>query len=83
MAKTELTITIDERLAATVKRVATETRQQESDVIERALRAYFGLQNTIDRIRTRLGDDGLDEEEADEFGVAEVKAYRAEQEGKR
>ena len=83
MAKTELTVTIDERLAAAVKSVASETRQQDSVVVERALRAYFGLQNTVDRIRTRLGDDGLDEDEADEFGVAEVRAYRAGQEGQR
>ena len=83
MAKTELTITIDERLAAAVQRVASETQQRDSDVVEHALRAYFGLQNTVDRIRKKLGDDGLDEAEADEFGVAEVKAYRAEQETQR
>lgn len=78
MAKTELTITIDERLAAAVKGAAARSSRSESELIERALQSYFGLQNTMNRIHASLGDDALDEAEAEALGLEAVKAAREE-----
>ena len=78
MAKTELTITIDERLAAAVKGAAGSNRT-ESEVIERALRSYYGLRNTVDRIHSKLGDEALEDDEADALALEAVRAARAEQ----
>ena len=79
MAKTELTITIDERLAAAVKGAAESSNRTESEVVERALRSYYGLQNTIHRIKSNLGDQALEDEEADALALEAVKAVRFEQ----
>lgn len=79
MAKTQLTIEIDEELAKTVKAAATP-HDTDSTIIERALISYFSLRNTVNRIHSQLGDEELSEEEADALAVAEVRAVRAEHE---
>ncbi len=84
MAKTRLTIEIDEKLATAVRSTAAGTGEQDATVIERALASYFGLRSTVNRIHAQLGDDAIeDEDEADAFAVAEVKAYRADKANRR
>ncbi len=79
MAKTRLTVEIDEELAKAVRSTAAGSDQQDSEVIERALRSYFGLRNTMDRMRAKMGDELIeDEDEANAYAVALVKEVRAE-----
>lgn len=77
MATRRLVLDIDEELAKAVESAAAESHQPTSEVIERVLRSHFGLHNVARRIWSRLGDEGLDEDEADALAVAEVKAVRA------
>ncbi|MGH3431190.1 MAG: hypothetical protein ACRD3Q_17725 [Terriglobales bacterium] len=78
MAKTKLTIEIDNGLANAVKS-AVGPHDTESDIIERALSSYFSLGNVTDRIRAKMGDDLFDdEEEANAYAVALVREVRAE-----
>jgi len=64
----------DELLRATAERAARSGRQ-ENDIIEEALRRYFGLEAILRRIQGR-GD--LDEDESIVAAYGELDALRAE-----
>ncbi|MGH3430258.1 MAG: ribbon-helix-helix protein, CopG family [Terriglobales bacterium] len=83
MAKTEVTVSLDARLASAIKASAEALDKTESELIERALRSYYNLGNTIDRAHAELGDEGLSEEEADALALEAVKEYRAGKKAKR
>lgn len=82
MARRPRTVQIDEGILDAVRRAAGEDGRPEDEVIEEALRRYFGLRGlaVLDEIAETQEAAGvtIDEDEAMRLAVAEVRAVRAE-----
>lgn len=82
MARRPVTVNLDTHLLDTLARAAAEDGVDSDEVVEEALRRYFGLRGLamLDEIGRRQAETGvsLDEDEAMELAVAELRAYRAE-----
>lgn len=82
MARRAATIEVDERLLDAWMRAAADEGVTPDELLEEALRRYFGLRGLA--VTDELRDDGrsegveLSENEAMELAVAEVRAQRAE-----
>ncbi len=74
-----LTIDLDDRLRHAVERAAREDGVEEGELVEEALRRYFGLRGLalLDDIAARQGS-ALSDDEAMALAVAEIRAARAE-----
>lgn len=77
-----MTINLDTHLLDMLARATAEDGVDSDKVVEEALRRYFGLRGlaVLDEITQRQAEAGvnLDEDEAMELAVAELRAYRAE-----
>lgn len=82
MARRPRTVQIDEGILDAVRRAAGEDGRPEDEVIEEALRRYFGLRGlaVLDEIAETQEAAGvtIDEDEAMRLAVAEVRAVRVE-----
>lgn len=80
MARRPATIEVDERLLAALTRAAADEGVDPDELIEEALRRYFGLRGlaVMDDLRDGRGDEALTDDEAMALAVAEVRAQRAE-----
>lgn len=82
MARRPTTVEIDEGVLDALRRAASEDGRAEDEVVEEALRRYFGLRGVavLDEIAESQEAQGvtLSDEEAMALAVAEVRAARAE-----
>lgn len=82
MARRSTTVEIDEGILDALGRAAREDGRPEAEVVEEALRRYFGLRGLalLDEIRDAQGAAGvaLDDDEAMSLAIAELRAVRAE-----
>lgn len=82
MARHPKTVQIDEGILDALRRAAGEDGRPEDEVIEEALRRYFGLRGlaVLDEIAETQAAEGvtIGEDEAMALAVAEVRAARAE-----
>lgn len=82
MARRPATIEVDERLLDALARAAADEGVDADELVEEALRRYFGLRGlaVMDDLRDKRSGNGseLSDEEAMALAVAEVRAYRAE-----
>jgi len=74
VAKTEVTVKLDDEVADAVRVEAARTGKPEDQVVEAAVRRYVGP-SVIDRLRER---NRLDEDEAMAIALEEVAAHRRE-----
>lgn len=81
MARRPRTVQIDEGILDALRRAAGEDGRPEDDVVEEALRRYFGLRGlaVLDEIAEAQAAQGvtIGENEAMTLAVAEVRAARA------
>lgn len=82
MARRPATIEVDERLLDALARAAADEGVDADELVEEALRRYFGLRGlaVMDDLRDEHSGNGSDlsDEESMALAVAEVRAYRAE-----
>lgn len=82
MARRPATIEVDERLLDALARAAADEGVGADELVEEALRRYFGLRGlaVMDDLRDKRNGNGaaLSEAEAMDLAVAEVRAQRAE-----
>ena len=82
MARRTATIEVDERLLDALARAAADEGVGTDEVLEEALRRYFGLRglSVMDDLRDEHGGSGAkpSHEVAMDLAVAEVRAQRAE-----
>lgn len=82
MARRPTTVEIDEGILDALGRTAREDGRREDEVVEEALRGYFGLRGmgVLDEIADAQVAAGvaLDDDEAMKLAVAELRAARAE-----
>lgn len=82
MTRRQATIEPDEELLAALTRAATEDGVAPDDLVEEALRRYFGLRGlaVMDELASAREERGprLTDDEAMQIAVAEIKAQRAE-----
>jgi hypothetical protein len=82
MSRRQATIEVDEELLAALSRAAADDGVAPDDLLEEALRRYFGLRGlaVMDELATSREPRGphLTDDEAMDLAVAEVKASRAE-----
>lgn len=78
MTKRKLTVAVDEDLVMALKVAAARSHRHDYEIVEEALRSHLGMQSTVDRIWAGLGGEALDENEAIDVAVSEVKVVRAE-----
>jgi len=82
MVRRATTVELDEALLDVLRRVATDEGVAQDDLIEEAIRRYFGLRGLalLDEIAEAqtAGGIGLGDEEAMELAVSELRAQRAE-----
>ncbi len=82
MAKRATSIVLDEALLDVLRRVAVEEGVAQDDLIEEAIRRYFGLRGMalLDEIAEgqSAAGIGLGDNEAMELAVSELRAHRAE-----
>jgi len=82
MARRPATIEVDERLLDALTRAAADEGVAPDELVEEALRRYFGLRGlaVMDDLRDRRRNERVDlsDEEAMDLAVAEVRAQRAE-----
>lgn len=82
MARRPRTVQLDEGILDALRRAASEEGRAEDEVVEEALRRYFGLRGlaVLDEIAETQAADGvtIGEDEAMTLAVAEVRAVRAE-----
>lgn len=82
MARRPTTVEIDEGVLDALRRAASEDGRAEDEVVEEALRRYFGLRGVavLDEIAESQEAQGvtLSDDEAMALAVAEVRAARAE-----
>ena len=83
MARRALSIEVDERLLAALHRASESDGVAPDEVVEQALRRYFGLRGlaVLADIQESQGAQGAtppDDDELMDQAVAEVRAYRAE-----
>lgn len=82
MARRPTTVEIDEGILDALGRTAREDGRPEDEVVEEALRGYFGLRGmgVLDEIADAQVAAGvvLEDDDAMELAVAELRAARAE-----
>ncbi len=82
VARRPTTVEIDEGILDALARAAGEDGRPEDEVVEEALRRYFGLRGVavLDEIGEALSRSGLflDDDEAMALAVAELRAARAD-----
>jgi hypothetical protein len=82
VARRPTTVEIDEGILDALARAAREDGRPEDEVVEEALRRYFGLRGVavLDEIGKALSRSGLflDDDEAMALAVAELRAARAD-----
>lgn len=82
MARRPTTVEIDEGILDALARTAREDGRPEDEVIEEALRRYFGLRGVavLDEIGEAQAASGIfiDDDEAMALAVAELRAVRAD-----
>jgi hypothetical protein len=82
MARRPTTVEIDEGILDALRRAASEDGRAEDEVVEEALRRYFGLRGlgVLDEIAEAQAAQGiiLSDDEAMALAVSEVRAARAE-----
>ena len=82
MARRPTTVELDEGILDALGRTAREDGRPEDEVVEEALRGYFGLRGmgVLDEIADAQAAAGVtvDDEAAMELAVAELRAARAE-----
>ncbi len=77
--KRRATFYVSEDVLRAARVRAARTNARDSDVVERALRAYLGFE-VLDRVWSRTG---LNEDEAMKLAVSETHAMRRERRGAR
>lgn len=87
MTRRPATIELDEELLAALARAATGDGVAPDDLVEEALRRYFGLRGlaVMDELASAREERGprLPDDEAMKLAVAEIKAQRAERAAQR
>ena len=83
MARSQLSVEVDERLLDALRRASASDGVAPDEVVEEALRRYFGLRGLavltdIEESQRALGVTPPDDDELVAQAVAEVRAYRAE-----
>jgi hypothetical protein len=82
MARRPTTVEIDEGILDALRRAASEDGRAEDEVVEEALRRYFGLRGlaVLDEIAEAQAAQGvtLSDDEAMALALSEVRAARAE-----
>jgi hypothetical protein len=82
MARRSTTVEIDEGVLEALRRAASEDGRAEDDVVEEALRRYFGLRGlaVLGDVADAQAAQGvaLSDEEAMAIAVSEVRAARSE-----
>lgn len=82
MPRRHTTIELDEQLFAALSRVSADNGVAPDDLLEEALRRYFGLRGlaVMDELATSRDSGGprVTDEEAMELAVAEIRAHRLE-----
>lgn len=82
MTRRSATIEVDERLLDALTRAAADEGVDPDELVEEALRRYFGLRGlaVMDELRDERRDPGavLTDDEAMALAVAEVRARRVE-----
>ena len=75
----QLTVTVDENLLEALRRAAARDGVPEDDLIDEALRRWFGLRGiaVLDELAERRAADALDDDAAMALAVHEVRASRA------
>lgn len=77
-----ISVNLDELLLDTLRDVAADDGVPEDEIVEEALRRYFGLRGlaVLDQIGERQQTDGtqLSDDDAMALAVAEIRAARAE-----
>jgi len=79
MTRRAATIEVDERLLDALGRAAADDGVDPDDLLEEALRRYFGLRGlaVLEELAEQRPDPDLSDEEAMQLAVAEVRAVRA------
>jgi hypothetical protein len=87
MTRRQTTIAVDEELLGAVARAAEDDGVAPDELVEEALRRYFGLRGlaVMDELASSREASGphLTDDEAMEMAVAEIKAQRAERAAQR
>jgi hypothetical protein len=82
MARRAATVEVDERLLDALKRAAADEGVAPDELVEEALRRYFGLRGlaVMDDLRDQRRSEPVEltDEDAMDLAVAEVRAQRAE-----
>jgi hypothetical protein len=80
MTRRAATIEVDEQLLEALRRAAADDGVAPDDLVEEALRRYFGLRGlaVLDELAEQRGASELSEDEAMQLAVAEVRAVRAQ-----
>jgi hypothetical protein len=80
MARRPTTIEVDEQLLDALRRAAADDGVAPDDLVEEALRRYFGLRGlaVLDELREKRRGPELTKDEAMALAVAEVRAVRAQ-----
>ena len=80
MARRPTTIEVDEQLLDALRRAAADDGVAPDDLVEEALRRYFGLRGlaVLDELTEKRRGPELTEDEAMALAVAEVRAVRAQ-----
>lgn len=75
-----MAVDLDDQLLDALRRAAAEDGTTEEQVIEDALRRYFGLRGlaVLDEIAERQADRSLSDDEAMALAVDELRAFRTE-----
>jgi len=78
MARRPTTIEVDEQLLDALRRAAADDGVAPDDLVEEALRRYFGLRGlaVLDELTEKCREPELTEDEAMALAVAEVRAVR-------
>ena len=78
MARRPTTVEIDESLLDAVRRAADADRRPEGEIVEEALRRYFGLRGLVALDDIADKQAVVDDDEAMSIAVTELRAARAE-----
>jgi hypothetical protein len=80
MARRRATIDVDEQLLDALRRVAADDGVAPDDLVDEALRRYFGLRGiaVLDELREQRRGAELTDDEAMALAVTEVRAARAQ-----
>jgi hypothetical protein len=78
MARRKTTVYIEEELLTAAKVAAARSHKHEYEVFEEALRRHLGLQEVVERVWSKLGDDAPSEEESMRLAREELAEVRAE-----